>query len=66
MDTYVSAETESAVRHSVKLLQSFALAKPVTKDWSNANKLFGHPRGCRCSTCELSAVLAARIRFMSE
>mgnify|MGYP001567219494 CR=1 FL=1 len=39
--------------------------KPKVREWNVANRLFQHVRGCRCSTCRLSAELAAMIRLTS-
>jgi hypothetical protein len=35
---------------------------PERRDWRNANKMFVHPRGCRCSTCQLAADLGVVVR----
>jgi hypothetical protein len=36
--------------------------RPRPADWLRANRLFGHPRGCRCSTCCLAADLGRVVR----
>lgn len=42
------------------------VGRPATREWTVANRLFDHPRGCRCSTCGLVATLAAMIRRDEE
>ena len=59
----VSAQTETTVAYWFNLLYIIVNAVPQPREWLNANRLFEHPRGCRCSTCELAAGLAAYIRF---
>ena len=39
---------------------------PEKCDWQNANKMFNHPRGCRCSTCQLAADLGVMVRQQTE
>jgi hypothetical protein len=36
--------------------------KPSPAQWLRANKMFEHPRGCRCSTCRLVAEMAVMIQ----
>lgn len=38
------------------------VGRPKVREWNVANRLFGHVSRCRCSTCSLSATLAAMIR----
>lgn len=42
------------------------MIKPTAAQWKNANKLFGHPHRCRCSTCQLAADLAVMIARHDE
>lgn len=40
-------------------------SQPEGRDWSNANRMFDHPTGCRCSTCTLAARLGFHVRNYS-
>lgn len=64
--TLVSPQTEARVNWWMALLSTYLEVVPCDADWRNANKLFGHPRGCQCSTCDLAATMAGRIRFLEQ
>lgn len=36
--------------------------RPSAAQWLRANRMFEHPRGCRCSTCRSTAELAVMIQ----
>ena len=38
------------------------ILKPTPAQWLRANRMFEHPRGCRCSTCRLVAEMAVMIQ----
>lgn len=47
-------------------LTSEMVVRAKVEHWKRANKIFDHINGCRCSTCELVAGMAAQMDAKKE